>query len=430
MTYIKRIITALTVISLLLTCGISALASDTEHRAVYEATRGYILSLGTPAVGSVGGEWMVIALCRDGVACPEGYYENVVSYVNSKINEKGQLHKSKSTDNSRVILGLTAAGYDVTDVGGHNLLCGLTDMTYLKKQGINGPIWALIAFDCLNYSIPDNPSASEQVTREGIIAYILEKQLEDGGWAMSGKKADPDMTGMAIQSLARYYDTNDEVKAAVDKALVTLSSIQQDDGGYGSVDGSCSESCAQVIVALTTLGINPHTDPRFVKNGKSVVDAMCTFAIEGGGFAHIPNATLNGMATEQGQYALVAYFRFLEGKNPIYDMTAEKTVIPEEDTAEVTTAEKEDETESAGGTSKVTDKQTDNSKLTTGKSTEEKNTDSKTTSKTTTAKATNSSPSNGEAAQTADGGIAVYIAIAVISAGAMILTVYKRYRLN
>ncbi len=313
-------------------------ASDADHKAIYEATGTYINSLGTPSVGSTGGEWMVIDLTRSGYECPEGYYENVVDYVNGNINDKEQLHRAKSTDNSRVILALTSAGYDVTDVDGHNLLMGLTDISYVKKQGINGPIWALIAFDCYNYDIPVNAYATEQVTREKLIAYILEKQLKDGGWALSGNAADPDMTSMAIQSLAPYYSTNSEVKAAVDRAIGCLSEKQYPNGGFGSIDGVCSESCAQVIVALTALGIDPETDPRFVKNGVSVVDAMCLFAVEGGGFAHIPDAGINGMATEQAQYALAAYFRFLDGKTSLYDMTDVDVYTKEEKAADAVEA--------------------------------------------------------------------------------------------
>ena len=295
--------------------------ASTEHKSIYEDTAEFILNLGTPDVGSVGGEWMVIALTRAGYACPEGYYENVVKYVDAKINDKEQLHRSKSTDNSRVILGLTAAGYDVTNVNGHNLLMGLTDMNYVKKQGNNGPIWALIAFDCYDYEIPINENATEQVTREGLIEYILEKQLEDGGWSLGSSVSDVDMTAMAVQSLAPYYYTNQQVKLAVDEALVCLSKKQHSNGGFGSIDGICSESSAQVIVALTALGINPETDARFIKNGISVVDAMCMFAEENGGFAHIPNGGVNGMATEQSQYALVAYYRFLSGYTSLYNMS-------------------------------------------------------------------------------------------------------------
>ncbi|MBO5425581.1 MAG: terpene cyclase/mutase family protein [Lachnospiraceae bacterium] len=293
---------------------------DTNPKEIYEATYEYLSDLGTPSVGSVGGEWMVIDLTRGGYACPNGYYDNVVSYINENINANEQLHRAKSTDNSRVILALTSAGYDVTDVDGHNLLMGLTDMTYVKKQGINGPIWALMAFDSHDYEIPTNSAATEQVTREKLIKCILDNQLEDGGWKIGGTSSDVDMTAMAIQSLAPYYNTNAEVKAAVDEAVVLLSNRQNEYGGFGSVDGACSESCAQVIVALTALGINPETDERFVKNGYSVVDALCGFAVEGGGFAHIPSGSINGMATEQSQYALAAYFRFLDGKTSLYDM--------------------------------------------------------------------------------------------------------------
>ncbi len=316
-------------------------AGKADHLAIYKATGKYLGGLGTPGVGSTGGEWMVIGLVRAGFDCPAGYYENVLEYVKENINDKEQLHRAKSTDNSRVILGLTAAGYDVTDVAGHDLLMGLTDMTYLKKQGINGPIWALIAFDCHNYEIPVNPDAADQVTREKLIAYILEKQLEDGGWALSGKVADPDMTGMAIQALAPYVKTNEKVKASVDKAVMTLSEKQLENGGFGSIDGACSESCAQVIVALTALGIDPEKDSRFVKNGISVVDAMCLFAMEEGGFAHIPGGKVNGMATEQSYYALAAYFRFLNEENTLYDMSDVK--LQEKDDSEESTEEPTEE---------------------------------------------------------------------------------------
>ena len=408
--------------------------ADVDHRSIYEETLEYISKLGTPTVGSVGGEWMVIDLTRSGYTCPEGYYENVVSYVNSKINDKEQLHKSKGTDNSRVILGLTSAGYDVTDVGGHNLLFGLTDMTYVKKQGINGPIWALIAFDCNGYEIPQNPNATEQVSRESLISFILSKQLEDGGWALSGKNADPDMTGMAIQSLAPYYNSNEAVKAAVDRGVIRMSELQKDDGGYGSIDGICSESCAQVIVALTAIGIDPETDSRFVKNGSSVVDAMCTFAIEGGGFAHNPGAALNGMATEQATYALAAYFRFLEGKTRLYDMSdvfeSEEDVIPPaDDTSSDDTTVTEDttvlgdttKTEDAG---KTTDKSTtDKAEVTTGKST--------TKAAVTTKKAVTKPSTSGQgAAQTSDNGIVILCAVMIAASAILMIALTKRQNYN
>lgn len=300
-----------------------------DAAAAYQSTGDYLTALGkeyTPTVGSIGGEWMVLGLARSGREVPAGYYDNVVSYVNQKIDQQGRLHSSKSTDNSRLILALTAMGKDVTDVGGHNLLQGLTDMKYVKKQGINGPIWALIALDCHGYEVPTAPTGADPVTRQKLIEAILDGRLADGGWSISGRVSDADMTGMAIQALAPYYKTQKEVQAAVDQALQLLSKLQEPDGGFYTLDTNGSpyansESCAQVVVALTALGLDPHTDSRFIKQGHSVLDALCSYVVAGGGFCHLTGGQRNGMATEQGYYALTAYFRLKDGKTGLYDMS-------------------------------------------------------------------------------------------------------------
>ena len=282
---------------------------------IYTTTGDYISGLGTPDVGSIGGEWMVIDLARSGRTVPDGYYEKVVEYVQKHADENERLHRAKSTDNSRIILALTAIGKDVTNVGGHNLLKGLDSMEYIQTQGINGPIWALIALDSHNYP------TSGDVTREKLIQVILDAQLPGGGWNLSGNDADPDMTAMAIQALAPYYKENDAVKAAVDKALDVLSELQLATGGFGSWGTENSESCAQVIVALTALGIDPAKDSRFIKNGLTILDALASYYVDGGGFRHIASGDRDGMATEQGYYALAAYYRFLNGQTRLYDMS-------------------------------------------------------------------------------------------------------------
>ena len=282
---------------------------------IYKTTGDFIQGLGTPTVNSTGGEWMVIGLARSGRAVPAGYYDNVVEYVKAKADANERLHRAKVTDNARVILALTAIGKDVTNVGGHNLLKGLDNMAYVQKQGINGPIFTLIALDSHNY-----PTMGD-VTREKLIQVILDAQLPDGGWNLSAENADTDMTAMAIQALAPYYKTNETVKAAVDKALEALSALQRNDGGFGSWGTVNSESCAQVIVALTALGIDPATDSRFVKNGSTVLSALAEFYVDGGGFKHTADGELNGMATEQSYYALASYYRVLNGQTSLYDMS-------------------------------------------------------------------------------------------------------------
>lgn len=281
------------------------------YEAIYNTTGGYIAALGTPGVGSVGGEWMVIGLGRSGRSVPEGYYTAAMQHVLENADENGRVNANQATDNARLILALTAIGKDVTNVAGVDLLAALNEMDYISKQGINGPIWALIALD--SHAYPEQGDA----TRAALCKAILDKQLEDGGWMVYGGTADPDMTAMALQALAPYYNKDDTaLDAAVNKALTLLSERQDADGDYGS-----GESCAQVITALTALGIDPVSDARFVKNGKNVIDALCAYAVDGGGFKHTSGGALNGMATEQGYYALASYFRFKGGKTSLYDMT-------------------------------------------------------------------------------------------------------------
>ena len=285
--------------------------------SIYKTTGDYLAKLGTPGVGSIGGEWMALGLARSGRTVPEGYYDAVVKYVKDNIDSNGRLDKNKATENARIILALTAIGKDVTNVDGHDLLAGLNEMSYLSKQGINGAIFTLIALDSHSYT------PAGDVTRDKLVQVILDAQISsDGGWSLDGKNADVDMTAMAIQALAAYYKSNSSAKKAVDKGLSWLSSVQQNDGGFTSWGAANSESCAQVIVALTALGIDPTKDSRFIKNGVSVLDALCSFAVNGGGFKHLATETsANGMATEQGFYALVAYYRLLNGQTSLYDMT-------------------------------------------------------------------------------------------------------------
>ena len=246
------------------------------------------------------------------------YYNRIVETVNTtaaSVNMNGALHKIKSTENSRVIMALSSIGKDATAVGDWNLIAPFNDFNWIKKQGINGPIFALIALDTNDYETNDT------TIRQQCIEFILNAQLQDGGWALSGSTADPDITAMALQALAPYKSQSN-VATAAEEAISTLSAIQNSNGGYASWGTVNSESCAQVIVACTAWGINPDTDSRFVKNGKSVVDALLAHYLEDeSAFEHVIDSGANGMATDQACYALAAYNRFVKGKTSLYDMS-------------------------------------------------------------------------------------------------------------
>jgi hypothetical protein len=307
---------------------------DAKISSVLSDACSWILNKVTaPTLGSPGGEWSVLALARGGATVPEGYYEGYLTRVEAKVKANGgpKFDPNKSTENSRLILGLSSLGIDASSFGGYDLCAPLSDYNYVKKQGINGPIYALIALDTRGYAIPAADANVTQTTRENLIDYILDKEIgkgtaSAGGWALSGTTPDPDMTGMALQALAPYCAGNAAVSAAAIRAVEALSAVQQTDGGYIASGNPNAESCAQVITALSVLGIDAASDARFDKGGKDPVDALLSFAAPGGGFRHVAGGDANLMATEQGTYALVAYERYRAGKNALYAMGDAVTV--------------------------------------------------------------------------------------------------------
>ena len=278
-------------------------------------------SVAEPTFGSVGGEWLVMGLARSGLEISDEYYEiyfqNLCAYT---AQQGGVLHAKKYTEYSRVILAVTAIGRDPTDVGGFNMLQPLADFEQTVFQGINGPIFALLALDCGNYEIPENTVGSTQATRDLYVDYIINAQLENGGWSLMGGEAEIDVTAMALQALANYQDRKD-VAEAVEKGLAVLSERQNDQGGYqyNAAESVSSESVSQVIVALAELGI-ALDDSRFVKNGNTLLDALMQFQQEDGGFSHLMDGETDLLATEQAFYALVAADRIAQGESSLYRM--------------------------------------------------------------------------------------------------------------
>ena len=302
----KRICSIVLLVTLCLTMVLPCTAAEP---AALEATAAYLQRTVTaPTISSVGGEWADIGLARGGFSVAGSYYSNVESYVKAC---QGVLHERKYTEYSRVVLALTAIGKDPTNVAGYDLTAPLNDFEKTVWQGINGPIWALIALDSGNYACAQ---------RQNYVNYILGKELPGGGWTLAGSAPDADITGMALQALSKYLDQT-VVNAACDRALAWLSKTQNADGSFSTTGKENCESTVQVLVALCELGIS-LTDSRFVKNGKTVMDGLMQYYVPGGGFTHMKTAGSGNdlMSTEQGFYALVAADRAAKGKASLYRM--------------------------------------------------------------------------------------------------------------
>ena len=272
-----------------------------------------------PAFGSVGGEWLALGLARSDLEGMEeyleGYGERVAAYT---AEQGGILHAKKYTEYSRVILAWTAIGRDASDVGGFDLLVPLADFEQTVFQGLNGPIFALLALDSGKYEIPENAANSTQATRDLYVDYIVNAECPDGGWSLAGGPAEADITAMALQALAKYRERPD-VAEAVERGVTALSEMQNVNGGFSASNAESSESIAQAIVAVTELGISLE-DSRFVKNGNTLKDALLRFRLSDGSFSHLMDDSADLLATEQAFYALVAIDRMEQGKTSLYSM--------------------------------------------------------------------------------------------------------------
>ena len=323
----KRFLSLVLILACLLGLTIPAAGVGTDLQSLVNGTAKYMLSaVKAPEPGDVGGEWAVLGLARSGYTVPDGYFEGYYSKLEAYVKEKqGVLHRRKYTDYSRVIITLSALGKDARNVGGYNLLTPLGDYDKTIWQGLNGPIWALIALDSANYDMPKNSEAKTQATRQMYVDCILDAELDEGGWTLSRRSsadpADPDITGMALQALAKYQD-QERVAAAIDRALTCMSKKQDNAGGFTSWGTTNCESTVQVLVGLCELGIG-WNDERFVKNGHTLLDNILSFRTSVGGFNHVSDGSdgNNQMTAEQGFYALVAALRFEKGKNSLYRMS-------------------------------------------------------------------------------------------------------------
>lgn len=297
----------------------------------YAGAKAYIQSAASaPVVSYLFGEWAVLGQARAKVPLSEAYiaayYEKVVAYVKANIGSDGILRAPDDkntpviTDNERIALALTAIGKDPANVGGKNLLTALQDrnimqVTDTSDTDINGLVFGLLALNSRNYT-PDTSWLAQA---------ILGQQNADGSWSAKADTkpvGDVDMTAMALQALAPYYKDggNETVNTAVEKALNWLSGKYR--SGYDS-----SESCAQVVIALSALNLDANTDARFTKTveGKtlSVLGNLLQYRVaENGGFKNrFADKAVNEMATEQALCAMAAYARFTEKANALYDMT-------------------------------------------------------------------------------------------------------------
>lgn len=226
------------------------------------------------------------------------------------------------TNIDRKIMTLTARGIDCSKLSQYNngepfldakgnKVDDLAAVLYNYSGGwtINGPIFALIALDMGNYTIPENALW----TRDKLLETILTHKYLSDGFGL-------DMVTMLMQSIAPYQNDpvyGERVKAKLWEGFdIVMDSFGTDpfDNPFGVQWGGVytSEGASQIICALSAMGVDVHTDVR-LNNGKdSVLTSFLNYAdFDEGYFAHSNTTPKNAMATYQGCYATQWYLGFL-----------------------------------------------------------------------------------------------------------------------
>lgn len=272
--------------------------------------------------GSAQSDWFAIGLSRFGFDDDYQAYLGALGEAAKRLS-----YSDKATDWHRTAIAVCAVGGDPTDCGGVDLVekgvYGRTEENSVGKQGANGWIFALLTLDTMGFFTPEGAVFD----RERLIKEICSCQNADGGFSLSGKSSDVDITAMAVQALAVYQDdfTRSDITAAVDNALSYLSEKQGADGSFGSC-----EADAQAIIALCAAGVDIENDERFTKNGTNILQALLSYQNSDGGFAHLANGDSDEYASGQALCALAAAERQRLTMRRIYDFREELSVLQRE----------------------------------------------------------------------------------------------------
>ena len=333
---LRKILGIAAALTLSLTLSVTALAETLAYSAIASSIAGAektqlgvaqdapLLTEELLPAGSSVSDWTALAMARAEVADDyAGYLTRLQAYVERQYAENGCLHEVKATEYHRIALTAAALGGDPTAFGTKpdgTAIDLVAEGTYnwqgddLGGQGLNGWIFALLAVDAVNADIP----AGARYSRQDMLDAIVSAQLPEGGFSLGGGEMDVDITAMALQALAPYQA---ELPEVIDAALNALSSAQLPTGGFESWGAQSSESCAQVLLALCELNIDPETDARFQKASGNVVTALLSFCTADGGIAHQQGGQADAMAGEQAMQALMALHLRQQGLGRFFDLT-------------------------------------------------------------------------------------------------------------
>ncbi len=215
---------------------------------------------------------------------------------------------------------LMAGGENLQNVDGHNLIDGITEKESLNSKVVH--INSLLILNSADYKTNPSHPESKETFKSKVLQMKEFRQDGQGQYMLSD-------VGSAMMALAPYYKAKDaETVKTIDAFLVKLHQSMKNDGTIAPFGQNIqlalpyhSHNQAAIVEGLVYLGIDPHTDARCIKNGKSLVDGLYTFETKDG-FAMDQDgkeAKADSTYTRAALTALIDYQLFKQNKKQIYD---------------------------------------------------------------------------------------------------------------
>ncbi|MDZ5725104.1 hypothetical protein [Acetobacterium sp. K1/6] len=217
----------------------------------------------------------------------------------------------KVTAWTKLVLAITAAGYDARDIEDYDLIKIISDKSYLNNSLILQKETAILALVGGGYPVTtENPIVDFATIAQNGAAYI-------NGWQDSSLTNGDN--AMFIQYYGFYMNDNTDLKAAIENLMYNRVGgdnpiLQNGDGSFTTTGYDLNAyNNAQMMIALGCFNMNVFDD-HFIQNGNTVLDSQFNFI-------DFDNKNYGGLTYEITQLTrgFTAVIRQYEGRNQIFD---------------------------------------------------------------------------------------------------------------
>ena len=205
------------------------------------------------------------------------------------------LGRTSSTYSAGAVRAMQYLGMDPGDINGLDYLAVLTNTDKLvatSTYDFNSFMEDIAAVDPVVWR---SRGIDVGTLVDSYAVRILADQTPDGGFdnyygvniaqghTNTSWRDDTIYTAKTITVLAPYRD-KEYIAKAIDRAVDYLSSVQLSDGSFPGMTGDSDGGATLTVLKMMEALDISLDDPRFVKNGNTVADAMRTFYVDGVGF--------------------------------------------------------------------------------------------------------------------------------------------------